>query len=117
VKHVKHILISLPPYSKSPETAQKYLLEVKAALALPQTLLLAAGAAGAGAGAGVEACHLAKSESTPDDCLSHTTPGLLLISSTSVYASPPLGAGGVAAVTELSPVAAPGSREHAAAAR
>ena len=38
VASVKRVLISIPPYSKSPDTAKKYLSEVEEAVDLPQNL-------------------------------------------------------------------------------
>jgi len=98
---VKNVLVSLPPYSKSPDTSKKYLSEIQAAVALPHTLLHTSPT-------------LAEVE---DEAPLRPLPRLLLISSTSVFGSPSGHKQEQHVVTELSAVAAPGSKEYTAAFR
>lgn len=84
-KYTERILISIPPYSKSPDTASRYIKEVKAALDLPKDLMLNA----------PETC-------TANEYKPVSPPTFLLVSSTSVYGSP---LEDRQVVTETSPVA------------
>jgi hypothetical protein len=106
--HVKHILISFPPYSRSPNTAKIYLPEVEAAMMLPQTLKEVASAN--------SACPSSSSEFTEDVAV-HVTPRILLVSSTSVYGSPPADTTKHFIVTENSPVADPSNVEYSSSQR
>ena len=113
VKYARHILISLPPYSKSPATAKNYLAEIQAAVSLPQDLLRVyqgdekcTTSTGTCTGSGEQGEHGVSLQKE-----SH----LLLISSTSVYGAPPADKNLV--VTEMSPLADVSNREYKTAMR
>eukprot|EP00603_Paraphysomonas_imperforata_P015750 CAMPEP_0114485840 /NCGR_PEP_ID=MMETSP0104-20121206/20160_1 /TAXON_ID=37642 ORGANISM="Paraphysomonas imperforata, Strain PA2" /NCGR_SAMPLE_ID=MMETSP0104 /ASSEMBLY_ACC=CAM_ASM_000202 /LENGTH=317 /DNA_ID=CAMNT_0001661979 /DNA_START=213 /DNA_END=1164 /DNA_ORIENTATION=- len=105
---VKHILISFPPYSKSPDTAKNYLSEVQAAMSLPETKTLHPR---------LQFVYLTLSPNVEMEPPSQSSPRVVLISSTSVYGAPPPNANTHFIVSESSPVAGPSNPEYASASR
>jgi hypothetical protein len=113
IRSIKNILISMPPYSKSPETAKKYLSEVEAAVMLPQTLLNTHTANT------LDGCHVTANAVNADDYdnVLHGSSNILLISTTSVYGAPPLDTAMHQVVTEFTPVANSSNSGYSAAMR
>lgn len=115
IKHVKNVLIALPPYSKSPKTSEKYLAEVHAAVSLPFALFQASSSPSFNAVISDDS-SITSSTSNSDPFPSR----ILLISSTSVYAAPleaPSPRQLSHIVTEFTPVAMPGTKEYSSAFR